>query len=979
MAEGTTVEPAGSRAFALDRAEFVLALARAPRENGPRAAVVVTLPAPAGGFERFALEETFLMPPELARLHPEIKTYRGVGLDDPAATIRADIGPLGFHASVRSPGGAWYVEPARVGTAGPYFSYFGRDSGASRGLFAAIENDLAALEDAAALKPSGTAVAPGSAVTLRTYRLALVSNPAYAEYFDYTANPANVTAAKVALVNRINQIFEEEAAIRFVLAAGSDALNLNTATQATGPNGPCGSAPCFEPSHFSTCGVPAVRRASSVLGLLVGASNYDVGHLLLGTTAPGSGGGMSAGIGTVGGPYKGWACSGAQQPVGDRYALLLAHELGHQLGASHSFNGVQGSCANRAPEGAVEPGSGSSIMSYAGSCVPGDMLQPYADPYFSQRSYEQISATIAAAPGSDDEEQTVALRGFDASGDSFKVTYGAATSVPIVRGTNYDPNAIEAAIETIVPGASVEIFDLYSADAALEDDGFTVLFGGTVSGTNLGSLGLTETTGGVTGFVGERVQGGPRENGGSTSVVTSNRAPVPSAPAGYTIPLRTPFTLTAAASDPDGDALTYSWEQTDLGGSSGTALVSNTKTDGPLFRIFGSSDQDAFDPDAYDSPGLNAPGTSPARTFPDLAQIVAGNTNAATGTCPTDYECFGEFLPTADWVGTGDRKLHFRVTVRDGQRGLASADTVVTLDPAAGPFLVTSHGDEDGVVHRGGTVETLTWDVAGTNAAPISASHVKISMSTDGGLTFPGVLAASTPNDGSHGVSLSNEPLQDVRFKVEALGNVFFDLSDDSFDIQARPVVSAADVTLKQGAASPSTATIWMTDADSEGPGLGLELAGLPPGLFLTTVSRSGAGVLPGAVSLRLEGQTGAAPGDYLVTATGMDGMPGDGFDTFTLRIRPADPLNTTITRTTISQAKNSATFRFTATGGLAPRSFQCRLTGRKTTSAQRLWRACTSPKAHGGLRPGSYRFEVRAKDAHGVDPTPAAKAFTIR
>jgi hypothetical protein len=126
-----------------------------------------------------------------------------------------------------------------------------------------------------------------------------------------------------------------------------------------------------------------------------------------------------------------------------------------------------------------------------------------------------------------------------------------------------------------------------------------------------------------------------------------------------------------------------------------------------------------------------------------------------------------------------DRTLNFRVTVRDHQRpggGVGNADTRLTIDPAAGPFLVTSQGSE--ATLDGGTEQSITWNVAGTSVPPIGATEVKISLSTDGGWTYPHVLAAATANDGSATVTLPDVSSEAARIKIEAVGNVFFDLSD---------------------------------------------------------------------------------------------------------------------------------------------------------------------------------------------------------
>src|SRR5580765_8583611 len=87
---------------------------------------VVSLPSPSGKFQRFALKTSNIMAPALAARHPDISTYSGRGIDDPAATIHADVSGLGFHASVRSPNGTWYIDPVYHLDQSLYASYYGR-------------------------------------------------------------------------------------------------------------------------------------------------------------------------------------------------------------------------------------------------------------------------------------------------------------------------------------------------------------------------------------------------------------------------------------------------------------------------------------------------------------------------------------------------------------------------------------------------------------------------------------------------------------------------------------------------------------------------------------------------------------------------------------------------------------------------------------------------------------------------------------
>jgi uncharacterized repeat protein (TIGR01451 family) len=459
-------------------------------------------------------------------------------------------------------------------------------------------------------------------------------------------------------------------------------------------------------------------------------------------------------------------------------------------------------------------------MSYAGICGADD-LQAHSDPYFSQRNYDQLENFVSSTHPNINEVQTISLTNFDST-DSFRATFGGNTSGAITRGTNYNAAGITAALVSILPaGSTVAVAD-WGGGGAPSDNGFEVTFGGTQAGTNIAQLGLTGFTGGAGGFVGETDKGGPIDNSGSSVISTGNTAPNVSAPGPYTIPHRTPFTLTGSGSDPDGDTLTYLWEQNDTATAQGSLQTAN-KTTGPLFRVFGTAlDNSKYVGTNYNTGGENHPTSDPSRTFPDMPQILANNTNADTGDCPASgnkVDCYSEFLPPAGYAGP----MHFRITARDGNPGgggVNNADTTVNLAPGSGPFLVTSPNTA-GVTWVANKTETVTWDVAGTSAAPISTSNVDILLSTDGGATFSRTLASNTANDGSEQITVPDVNTTQARVLVRAVGNIFFDVSNADFKID-----NTADMELvsKADSADPAYAGETLTytiTARNNGPATG--------------------------------------------------------------------------------------------------------------------------------------------------------------
>ena len=225
-----------------------------------------------------------------------------------------------------------------------------------------------------------------------------------------------------------------------------------------------------------------------------------------------------------------------------------------------------------------------------------------------------------------------------------------------------------------------------------------------------------------------------------------NTAPVANAGNNFTIPKSTPFVLNGNGTDVNGaNNLTYNWEQIDH--EQGYPMSpQSSSSGGPMFRSFNSV-------------------TTGSRYFPKLTTVLSGSLSTTW-----------EVLPSVS------RDLNFAFTVRDNVNATARDDVKITVNGASGPFVITSHVLS--MVLQGNSNQTITWNVANTNVAPVNASNVEILLSTDGGLTYGTTLIASTPNDGSQQITLPNiAVVNQARIMVKSINNVFYAINDANFSI----------------------------------------------------------------------------------------------------------------------------------------------------------------------------------------------------
>lgn len=328
-----------------------------------------------------------------------------------------------------------------------------------------------------------------------------------------------------------------------------------------------------------------------------------------------------------------------------------------------------------------------------------------------------------------------------------------------------------------------------------------------------------------------------------TTIISPNNAtPVVSAGGNYTIPISTPFALTGSASDANtGDVLTYCWEQNDNASSSQTgssSVASATKASGPNWISF-------------------LPTTSPTRYFPKLSTILAGGlvSGPLTG---------GDAGANTEALSSVSRTLKFRLTVRDnapysstapvtiGQTNFA--DMTVTVTNTSGPFSVTA--PNTAVSWAGGSSQTVTWNVASTTASPVSCANVKISLSTDGGTTFS-TLIASTANDGSEAVTIPNTPTTTARIKVEAVGNIFFDISNTNFTITSGSSCTSPSGLVANSVTTTSATVSWTAVSGASSYAVDYKLNSSSTWTSVATATT--------ATSVNISGLTQATTYDYRV------------------------------------------------------------------------------------------------------------------
>jgi len=323
--------------------------------------LVMTLPTPDGNLARFKVAESPIMTPEL-QTRIKVKTYKLIGIDDKYATGRISWGINGFSGLITTPNGSYIIDPPALNNRDYMVAYYRKKNFKPRSGFVCLTQDDGFMNFKRGFSlRGGGALTPIGGDSLKTYRLAMNST---GEYTAFHGGVAGGEAAIAVSVNRENQVYNEEFAIHLNMIYVKAWPDANT-------------DPYDNDNGGAMLGQNQTETDNSV-----GDANYDMGHVFS------TGGGGIAALNSVGvSGRKAQGVTGLPQPIGDQFDIdYVAHEMGHQFGGRHTFADCQG---NSDGNNAYEPGSGTTIMAYAGICGD-DNVQSNSDPYFHIHSVQQI-------------------------------------------------------------------------------------------------------------------------------------------------------------------------------------------------------------------------------------------------------------------------------------------------------------------------------------------------------------------------------------------------------------------------------------------------------------------------------------------------------------------------------------------------------------------------------------------------------------
>lgn len=348
----------------------------------------LVFPNALGTLAEYEIREIPVLSSKLAEKYPSIKSYLGVSTTDKKQSIRFSITPFGLHAILYSPDfGTHYID-TYSGDQNYFIAYDRNDLNTINKLNCLVETDDEHSQPEASTSFTSPASIQNLNANYKEYRLAMACTIEYAAYHINAAQTNGiptttdsekkevVLAAMATTMTRVNFIFERDLGIHMNLVDNNDELIF------------------IDSDNFDNNNAYAlINQSHNVIKSIIGNANFDIGH-----TVSTGGGGLAALNAPCNNYSKGRGITGSPNPVGDPFDVdFVAHEMGHQFGANHTFNS---SCSgNRNNFTAVEPGSGNSIMAYAGVCQSGIIggnvnVQNYSTPFFNSISISEINNFI---------------------------------------------------------------------------------------------------------------------------------------------------------------------------------------------------------------------------------------------------------------------------------------------------------------------------------------------------------------------------------------------------------------------------------------------------------------------------------------------------------------------------------------------------------------------------------------------------------
>lgn len=830
---------------------------------------ILSLPMPDGSSARFRVWESSIQEIGLQGKFPNIRTFAGQGIDDPAATIRMDYSPHnGFHAQILSPSGRIYIDPYARGDVNNYISYYARDYRKTTNFSCGVQDDPNAVTGMA-----GRIEAACRGTNLYTYRLAVACTGEYAQAVGATT-PEQLHAAIVTTVNRVTGVYESEVAIRMVLVANNNLIEyLDPATDQFNGNNNAGTL---------------IGESQTVINSIIGAANYDIGHTFS------TGGGGLAGLRVVcSNTQKARGITGSSQPFGDAYDIdYVAHEIGHQFGGNHTFNSSTSSCGggNRNSSTAYEVGSGTTIQAYAGICGS-DNIQPNSDPYFHPISFDEISNFVEAG-GATCRQVTatgntlpvitsmptnglniprntpfvLTATATDADGDALTYSWEQFDLGPSTTWSGGANSATAPLFKSRVPKASgsrmfpdtAVILANYPANPSATLGGLkgetlpqvarAMKFRVTVRDNRAGGAGVVSggsgcSTGGFTGdfvvntvdgtgpFLVTAPNGGESYPGGSVQNITWNVAGTDAAPISCanvrisfsTDGFRTSTVLAASTPNDGSEALAIPV------GLTNTARI-RIEAIGNIF--FDISNQDFSVTPALDGFDFSTPAPATvACNGPTTANITLGTTPFGTFNTPINLTATGAPAGTTVSFGTNPLTPGSSTTVTlNGVNTLSNGSYVITVNGVAGSQARSRELTFTVQAGAAPTISTQPVNAAvciGTNAnfsvVAAGATGYQWQVSTDGGNSFNNVATGGTGS--SYTVNNVTAAINNHRYRVNVIGQCGVAVSDAvTLTAQQAPAISAnpANATLCEGsnatfnvtASGTALSYVWQVSTD---------------------------------------------------------------------------------------------------------------------------------------------------------------------